>query len=622
MIVRRTNFQIELVKLAKETTLAFDCETTGLYPYLGDRLFSLVLHNGTEGFYFNFQPYPGLSEDWILPRTWIPELKIIFGNAHCLFIAHNAKFDLAMLSKEGVEIAGTVHDTEVGARMEFNRHFNYTLDACAGRIGEEKSSAVADYIKKHKLHDEIIDPGTGEKTKKPRFDKVPFDIMAPYALKDAEIAYKLGMHQLEWVKKDISHTVRENLLLPQKLQTVDNFFNTELALTKVCFAMERTGIKIDRGFCLRALEHEKGLYTKALTRFKDVSGFDLVDSPKSLQKAFDAVGEEYPRTEKGNPSFTADVLDGMTSPLAQILLDYRKAYKKAHTYYQNFLDLSDGEDRIHANMRQAGTDTTRFSYSEPNLQNLPKNSEDAPKEDFLIRRAFVPTNEEYCLVPIDYDQMEYRFMLEYAQEMSVIEKVLGGLDVHQATANQMNVTRTQAKTLNFLLLYGGGVKKLADNLGVDEFKARELRAQYFAMLPRISAFTRRVMKRAEDSELIRSWAGFPFRFPYYMVNGQRQHYAYAAPNHLIQGGCAQVVRKAMVGCFERLRGMKSRMLVQVHDELVFEIHKSELAVIADLKDIMESAYPHKFLPLTCSVSYSWKSWADKVSGFPDGNSPH
>ena len=621
MIVRRATVAEEIKKLSGAKYLALDTETTGLYPYLGDRLFSLVLHNGEEGFYFNFQPYAGLSDDWVLPRSVLQELQPLFSCKETIYFLHNAKFDLAMLSKEGVEISGTIHDTEVGARMEFNRHFDYTLDACAKRIGLEKSKAVAEYIKSHKLYDESTDLETGEKTKKPRYDKVPFDIMAPYALKDGEIAFKLGMHQLEWVKKDVAQTVTENVLLPQKLQLVSGFYATEQALTKVCFAMERTGIKIDRGFCQRALQAEKEIYQAASKAFSEISGVPLVDSPKSLKKAFDAVGEDYPQTAKGNPSFTAEVLEGMTSPLARTLLNYRKAYKKAHTYYQNFIELADKEDRIHANIRQAGTDTTRFSYSEPNLQNLTKNDEeDAASQDYLVRRAFIPTNGEYCLVPIDYSQMEYRFMLEYAQQMDVIEKVLGGLDVHQATANQMGVTRNQAKTLNFLLLYGGGVKKLADNLGVDEFKARELRGQYFAALPHIVAFTRRVMKRAEDTEIIRSWTGFPFRFPYYTVDGRRLNYAYAAPNHLIQGGCAQVVRRAMVGCFERLRGMKSRMLVQVHDEIVFEIHKSELTVIPELQDIMEKAYPHRFLKLECEVSHSWKSWADKVKGLPIADS--
>lgn len=616
MIVRRSTLQSELKKLASAKFLSIDCETSGLSPHLGDRLFSIAMFDGTEGYYFNFHPYPGLAEDWVLPREIMPELQKVFACKETINFLHNAKFDLAMLHYEGLEVLGTIHDTEVGARMEHNRHLSYSLDNCTKRIGFEKSDVVKEYIKKHKLYASKADPYTGEVTKQPLFIKVPFDIMAPYALKDAEITFKLGMHQRAWIAEDIVNTQAENARLPKHNQLVDNFFNTEKDLVKVCLAMETVGIKVDRDFCERALALEQGAYNKASKAFKEISGFALVDSPKSLQKAFDAVGEDYGKTEKGNPSFTAKTLEGMKSPLAKTLLEYRKSYKKAHTYYQNFLVLSDSNGRLHANMRQAGTETTRFSYSAPNLQALTKNDkEEAASEDYLVRRAFIP-EPDYCLICIDFNQMEFRFMLEYAMEMPVIEKVLAGLDVHTATAEMMNVNRNQAKTLNFLLLYGGGVGKLADTLGVDIDKARQLRGQYFASLPKVSAFTRRVIKKADDSEVIRSWTGFPFRFPMVNVNGKRMNFSYAAPNHLIQGGCAQVVRRAMVGCHNHLKGMKSRIVLQVHDEFLLEIHKSELAVIPELKDIMEKAYPHKHLPLTCSVSHSWKSWADKIEGLP------
>lgn len=610
MLVRRTILQSVISKLNSASHIAFDVETTGLYPHLGDRLFSLILHDGAEGYYFNFQAYPGLAEDWILPRSALADLAPLFAKKDCLFYAHNAKFDLAMLRYEGLEVLGPVHDTEMGARLEYNRHFSYSLDACAKRLGLAKSDAVAEYIKKHKLYEKYIDPETGEEAKKPLFTKVPFDVIAPYGIKDAEITYALGMHQLNWVKEDAKNTLTQNP------NPVTDFYATELALTKVCLDMETVGIRINREFCERALAEERQTYTKAAEEFRKISGFPLVDSPKSLKKAFESVGETFGTTAKGNPSFTADVLEGMKSPLATKLLEYRSAYKKAHTYYQNFLALADKNDRIHANMRQAGTDTTRFSYSEPNLQNLNKNDdEDAAGQEFLVRRAFIPTSD-YVLTAIDYQAQEYRLMLEYAGEMPVIEKVLAGLDVHSATAEMMGVTRKEAKTLNFLLLYGGGAGKLATSLGVDIEEARALRSQYFARLPKVAAFIRKVIKKADDAELIRSWRGFPLRFPYSNTNGKRENHSYKAPNHLIQGGCAQVVRLAMVRCHERLRGMKSRMLVQVHDELLFEIHKSELHVIPEIKGIMEKAFPHRHLPLLCEVKYSVKSWADMSSELP------
>jgi DNA polymerase-1 len=395
-----------------------------------------------------------------------------------------------------------------------------------------------------------------------------------------------------------------------------SLIETEQALTKVCFDMERLGIRINRDYCQAGYEHELGRANQAAQAFADLSGFPFVDSGKSLAKAFDAVGEAYPKTAKGNPSFKQDVLEGFTSPLAKLVLENRAASKKANTYYANFLYYADSEDRIHPNMRQAGTDTGRFSYSEPNLQNVPKEESGEMK----VRSAFIPTSRDWCLVMIDYDQMEYRLMLDYAEQMDVIQQILDqGLDVHEATAKMMGVTRTAAKTLNFMLLYGGGTEKLAVALGVSLERAGQLKHKYFKTLGNIKAFTRQVMNRAESRGFIFNWAGRVCHFPL-MRNprtGGMDRFAYRAPNHLIQGGCADVVRLAMVKCHEFLKPLRSRMLLQVHDELLFEIHRSELGIVPELKRIMETAYPHRHLPLTCGVDHSWSNWGNKVSGIPN-----
>lgn len=612
-IVTRETFDDFVGKFSAPGKYAVDTETTGLRAYLGDSLFSIIVAGPAGSFYLNFKDYPGLAPEYVLSKTeHLPKLKKIFDVPESTWFAHNAKFDLAMLFKDGLEIQGRVHCTEAIARLLYNRHFVYSLDACAKRIGLAKSKAVDEYVTKNRLYTKFVDEDTGKEIKQMHFDRVPFDIISAYGLTDGDITYKLGLKQLEELRSIHDAT-------PSNKASIAKLYLNETALTKTCFVMERTGIKINKTYSKEAFIHEANRARDAAKRFSDTSGTEFKDSALILAKAFDAAGEAYPRTKPsktrplGTPSFTDAVLEDFTSPLAEYLREYRDASKKANTYYANFLKYADHQDRIHANIRQAGTDTGRFSYNDPNLQNLSKESNLSDK--YIIRRAFEPTNEDYCLLMIDYDQMEYRLMLDYAGEMEVIRQIVEeGLDVHAATALQMGVTRDEAKTLNFLLLYGGGVKKLALKLKRTVEEARELRAKYFRKLPNVRHWSQGVTGIAEERKLLTNWFGRRYHFPY--VNDEVTFAAYIGPNHIIQGGCADVVRIAMNRCHELLLPTRSRMLVQVHDELVFELHKSELHLGPLLLRIMQEAYPHRFLPLTCGASHSWKSWADKIKGFP------
>lgn len=606
MLVTEKNLEKVIEALRKQDYLGLDTETTGLQSYLHDRLFSLVISSVDGSFYFNFQPYADLSAEWVLPREEaFTKLSVLFKDSEKTWYIHNAKFDLSILMHEPVAIAGRVWDTEVYGRLQYNRYMKYGLDSLCEKIGERKDPTVEDYISKHKLYTWDKALGKEKKAKLKHYDRVPFEIMSKYGEKDGDLVYKLGEHQrLE--------LARMTALSPNGSLT--RVIKNEAELTKVCFAMEKIGIKIDRNYCTRGYDYEIGRAEEAAGKFEAITGEKFVDSGKALAKAFDAVGEVYPRTEKGNPSFKQDVLEKFESPLAQLVLDNRKAIKKASTYYANFLYFSDPHDRIHPNMRQAGTDTGRFSYSEPNLQNVPK-EEDSP---MLVRSAFIPTSDEWCFVMIDYDQMEYRLLLDYAAQLDVISKVLGGLDVHQATADRMGVSRKEAKTLNFLLLYGGGNEKLAHALDISVEKATSLKRSYFSQLPKIKSFTRKVIDRAETRGSIYNWTGRSYHFPFMKDprTGKLSRFAHRSPNHIIQGGCADIVRYAMVECHAFLRDYRSRMLITVHDEILFEIHKSELDIVPELRNIMESAYPYKYLPMTCGVDHSWLNWGEKVKGLP------
>jgi len=552
-------------------------------------------------YYFNFQSYEGLGDVWVLgKREALNLLRPFFSNQHNVLFLHNAKFDMHMLAQEGIELAGTIYDTEVNGRLLYNRRMTYSLGDLAKEIGLEKSGEVDEYIAKHKLYSWMSSPGKAKRSKQPHFDRVPFSIISRYGEQDALVTLKLGVHQLAQLGVEAQRVPNGGL---------KSLVETESRLVKVCHKMERTGIKIDRAFCTEALAYEQKRAKEAAAEFSDLAGAEFKDSNKELAKAFSKAGEDYPRTAKGNPSFTDDVLEGFTTPLAQLLRTYRDATKRANTYFANFIYFADEHDRIHPNMRQAGTDTGRFSYAEPNLQNCSK--DDGSK--YPVRGAFIPS-PGYFFAMIDYDQQEFRLLLDYAGEMSVIDKILSqGLDVHQATADQMTVTRTEAKTLNFGLLYGMGSEKLSAALGITVSEASELKEKYFEALPMVKKFIRSVTSKADSRGWIFNWAGRVYHFP--LLNnprtGRLDRFAYKAPNHLIQGGCGDIMRRAMLRCDELLLEKYSRMLLTIHDELLFEIRDDEEGIIPSLVTALEESYPSRLLKLTASASIGRKSWAEK-----------
>lgn len=581
-----------------------DTETTGLEAYGNDRLFSLILANDTESFYFNFKDYAGLDPSYTLDiKEALPLLQKCFDNRDSTWCIHNAKFDLAMLAKEGLEVKGNIHDTEVVARLIYNKHFTYSLASRVKEMGAEKSTAVEDYIKKHKLQTILTIPGKKKRVTKPHYDRVPFDIISNYGLQDGRIVLDLAKYQMKLLQG------LEVVKPPRSMGSLVQVYKNEAKLVKTCLKMEQTGVRIDRDYCEKAAVYEKQKQKEAAEQFEDLTKIPFKDSARVLSLAFTKMGEKIPRLPPtarmlrkgdriGNPTFTDAVLEGFNSPLAKSIQAYRDATKRISTYYLNFLYYADQNDFIHPNMRQAGTETGRFSYNSPNLQNIPKKDESI----YPVRRAFIPPSEDYLLFFFDYDQMEYRLMLDYAAEDKVIDAVLGGLDVHQATADMVNITRDKAKTVNFALLYGSGAKLLAKNLDIPLAEAITLKNDYFEKLVKIKNFLWTVNVTAKQRKYIYNWLGRPYFF---------DELYHKAPNFLIQGGCSEIVKVAMNQIDDLLQDMRSRMIIQVHDELVFAMHKNELELVPKIKSIMEGVYPYTYLPLTCGVEYSAKSWADK-----------
>jgi len=562
---------------------ALDTETTGLCPFKDDRLFVITIATSMGNvYYLDFR-------DGSLSRECIPALFSTFSGT--LFM-HNAKFDMHHCYNEGLDLsAHDVHCTEAIGRIVKNDNLKYSLDALTG----EKSDVVKKYITTNKLWVKYFSMGVEER--KPQFDKVPIEIMQPYAEQDAIITLQLGLQQLDSIIAQQNAIVADNSIKKMEYDLY-SLVEQEKKLTKVLFRMEQKGVRVDTTYIRDAHLFETAKSEKAARDFEAISGVEFKDANKTLALAFSAVGERFPTTDKGNPSFRDEVLEKMSSPLAKLLQSFRHSRMMANTFLSNLLEYKDANDIIHPNFKQAGTATGRMSCREPNLQNVPAKDED--QAEFPIRKCFI-AEKDFLWFSIDWKAMEYRLMLDIAGELSLINAIKAGLDVHQATADMVGVTRTQAKSINFALLYGVGNAKLGRMIGVSETKAASIRRTYYSKLPKVAHFLKTVQRVAERRKFIINTYGRKLRF-------DNRDFAYKAPNYLIQGGCGDIMKLALIGIDTILKGKKSYVFLTVHDEADIMVHKDELHLLDDIKSCMENVYEHKHLPMEVSLEYSETNW--------------
>lgn len=637
IVVNAKNFATSVSVLLLAEKLAVDTETTGLFAWKKDRLFSIQFSDEKEDYYFNFQPYK--TGEPVLDFEIIKQLQPLF-LGRTLFL-QNAKFDMAFLWKEGIRFDGAdIHDTEVAGRIIRNDHTKYSLDEQSKReLGESKDDRVMEYLKKHKLFKAVTIPGKDTVFKEFHFNMVPFDIIAPYGCHDTRLTYRLGVKQIGQLE-DMSAFSKPGS------KTVMDVHNMEKRLIHTCFRMEKAGIQIDKEYCNEADKYETTRIDSARRRFVEQTGSELVDSGQCLGPIFEDLGFRPGKTASGEHEITDSFLDTVDHPLGAIVQDFRGARKRANTYFKSYVYFADKEGAVHPQMKQSGTRTGRFSYMDPNLQNIPSEDDDSP---YPIRRAFVP-RDGYFFLSVDYKQMEFRMMLDEAKEHGLIAKINEGLDPHDATAELTGLSRKAAKTLNFGLLYGMGIIKLAFSIMkltaeqktclkiyekhqqdrtlmlmdekqkevampiINEMKA--FKRQYFNALPMVENFILQCSGAVKERHTrdpgngwLKTWYG---RRSYF----SDPQWAYKAANAKIQGGTADVVKLAMNALDEWLLPNKSRMLVQIHDELLFEIAFEEMNLIEEIMRIMETAYPYRFIPLTCSMSYSLKSFYDVVEQDP------
>lgn len=575
-----------------------DTETYGL-KYT-DSAFSFSVGYGDRYWYFNFKDYPEVNVRGLDINSCIEDLREIFSYKHDTWIFHNAKFDLHKLDRLGISVAGSIYCTKQKQRIIQNNLLDYSLRALS-QDGDKKSDEVEKYISDNNLITKLHIPGKQKELSIKHFDKVPLYLIKKYAIQDTIATLSLYNRQQQSFASD---------------KSLDKVNEIDTDLTKHIFNMEKTGIKLDVDYVNTAWAYEENLINELKGSF--LSKTDMVydeATKKDFIRMLEQAGEKIEYSDKNNPVLDKEALDKMSSPLADIIKRIRFHEKRISSFYSTFIYYKDENDIIHPHIDIGGTETGRFSMSSPNLQQLSK-KDSVEKEDtahYSVRGCFVPRDGK-LFVNIDYSQQEYCLMADYAGEQYLINAINSGHDVHQATSELLGISRSNAKSVNFGVLYGCSVSVLADMLKVGVSRAAAIRDNYFYTLRKVERFIKIVKERGASRKFVFNWIGRKMHI-------SDRNFAYILPNHLIQGSGADVMKVAIcrVGNYIRNNKLNMKMVLTVHDSLVLETDISEVSHVRNIQDIMESVYiSNNGIKLRTDVEYSFKSLAQKdmIKGLP------
>jgi len=500
-------------------------------------------------------------------------------------IFHNAMYDVCWIRALGLSINGKIVDTMIASALVDENQMRYDLNNCSKRYtGKTKNETD--------LYAAAKDWGVDAKAE---MYKLPAIYVGAYAEKDAEITLELWQE----LKKEILH------------QDLNSIFQLETDLFPCLVDMRFLGVRVDSENAHRLKTKLVGEEEQCLLKIKKETQVDVqIWAARSIAKVFDKLHLPYDRTDKTNsPSFTKNFLQNHPHPLVKNIARAREI-NKAHTTFIDTIIKHSYKGRIHAEINQlrgdnGGTVTGRFSYSNPNLQQIPARNKDLGP---AIRSLFIP-EKDHTWGCFDYSQQEPRLVVHYAtlQNLYGVDEVLeayreGDADFHDIVADMAEIPRYQAKTINLGLFYGMGKNKLQAELGVSKEKAEGLFRQYHSKVPFVKQLMDNVMRRAENSGKIRTLLGRLCRFHLWEPNqfgihkalpheaalaehgpGIKRAYTYKALNKLIQGSAADMTKKAMLELHKE--GIIPH--IQVHDELDISVKDKQHAGL--IKSVMEDA---------------------------------
>ena len=572
LLTTQAEVEALLPELLAQKEVCFDTETTSLNE-LEAKIVGLALSwEVHKGYYILF------PEDFDLAGQWLSVLKPFFESTTILKIGQNLKYDLKVLTNYGIEVCGQLFDTMI-AHYLLNPDMRHNMDLLSEAYLGYTPIAIDTLIGKK---------GKGQLTMR----AVPAELQKEYAVEDTDVTLQLKHTFLPLLEKD---------------QMVKLFTEVEAPLVKVLAQMEYEGIRLDTHF-LGELSKEINTDLIALqTTIFDQAGesFNL-SSPKQLG---DILFEKLKllskpkKTKTGQYATSEEVLSQLASehPIVANVLEFRALQKLQSTYIEALpREVNSRTGRVHTTFMQAVTATGRLSSNQPNLQNIPIRTPRGSQ----IRKAFVPRNEDYTLLSADYSQIELRIIAALSEEDHMIEAFLQGQDIHRSTAAKVfavpieEVTKEQrshAKTVNFGIIYGVSAIGLSQQTSLTRSQSKELIDTYYQTYPKLKGYIEKQIAFAREHGYVETILGRRRYLPdvysrNQVVRGAAERNAVNAP---IQGSAADIIKIAMVRIAQRLERehLSTRMLLQVHDELLFDVPKPELEVVTPLiREEMQQAY--------------------------------
>lgn len=559
--------------MMKQTSVSFDTETTGVNPLIAELVGMSFSWEKGKGFYV---PVPANREE---AQQVINLFMPFFEDENIEKVGQNLKYDLEVLAQYGVTVKGKIFDTMI-AHYLINPDMRHGMDILSETYLKYSPVSIETLIGKK---------GKGQKSMR----DVELDLIKEYAVEDADITLQL---------KEVFAPMLEST------DTRKLFDEIEIPLMPVLAAMEQEGINLDVPY-LKELAAELSADIKKLEQqIYETAGesFNLA-SPKQLGDIlFDKLkigGAKQKKTKTGQYATGEEVLSYLAAenPIVADILEWRQLVKLLNTYVEALpLQVEPSTGRVHTDYMQTVAATGRLSSNNPNLQNIPVRTERGRQ----IRKAFIARNEDYTILSADYSQIELRIIAALSGDPEMVSAFQKGEDIHASTAAKVfnvalnEVTREQrshAKTINFGIVYGVSAFGLSNQTSLSRSESKELIDAYYKTYPRLKQYISEQVEIAREQGYVQTISGRrrylkDINSQNMVVRGGAERNAVNAP---IQGSAADIIKIAMINIQKRLvdEGWKSKMLLQVHDELVFDVHNSELEKIKPMiKQEMESAF--------------------------------
>ena len=509
-------------------------------------------------------------------------------------IGQNIKYDLEVLHHYNVEIEPVGFDTMLASYVLNPSQRQHSLDFLALKHFDHRMQPIKDLI------------GTGRK--QTTFDTVPVNKATAYAAEDADFTFRL--------RGKLAPLIHD-------LGLHDLYYHLELPLIKVLAAMEEAGIRVDAHYLAGLSETMTGKLETVMGEIYEIAGgeFNINSTRQLAHVLFEKLSLPTKGKTAKKTGYATDVrvlqeLAGL-HPFPQLVLEYRQLSKLKSTYIDAIPKLINPETgRVHTSFNQTVTATGRLSSTDPNLQNIPVRTEEGRQ----IRKAFVPRDDDHVLLVADYSQVELRILAHYSEDPGLIDAFRKGEDIHTRTASEVYGVkpdevipemRRAAKTANFAVIYGVTAYGLSQQSALNLDEAREFIDTYFERYPAIRTYMDSTMQFARDNGYVTTLFNRRRYIPEINDSNHnvRQFAERTAINTPIQGTAADMIKVAMIRIHEKMAGMRSKMVLQVHDELVFDTHKSELEKVRKIVRVaMEKAVKLK-VPVVVDLGVG-ENWLD------------